>query len=108
MKMQEFNLACAEYMGLLKHGDGETTDDNFVVLTTGSLVIESESYSPHTDANDRNKVIEKMRVKTIFHYPSDTWVCNVCDRLNNKHNYSISMEQAQVQCIEAVLGSETP
>ena len=109
MGRKKFNLDCAGFMGLLIHGDGVTTDDNYVAQTTGSIIIERGVYSPYTDANERNKIIEKMRIETVV-TTGDIWSCKKYLGMSKEPlcGTGNSIESAQVECIENVLAVKPP
>jgi hypothetical protein len=103
MDAKEFNKRCAEYMDIdisLNYDDEIEYSENSGVfeLVNRSIVRE---YNPHLDANDRNKVIEKMRIKTSPQ-PFE-WMC-VCKRVDTVV-MNESMEAAQIACIEKALNS---
>lgn len=81
----DFKIKCAEFLGVPKDG-------------WNSIVW--DSFDPYNDANDRNKVIEKMEITTSFSLVVRKWRClhESCDVWNE------SMEAAQNACIAAVLG----
>ena len=98
MDAKTFNLKCAEFMRIkplipFQKGHIPSKINHFVC-------DKGVEYNPYSDANDRNKVIEKMQIETLFSYGEDEWSCEDC-----QFNRTIdkSMEAAQIKCIEAVL-----
>jgi len=91
MNEQEFNMKCAEYMG------GSATQE----LNDWDM----SQWNPYRDANDRNKVIEKMEIHTMFNNASVKWDCYTVITFIDVENVgtSESMEQAQIDCITQVL-----
>lgn len=95
---REFNLKCAEYMGLESVGLRADGVEEYLNDRGGS-----QPFNPYQDANDRNKVLEKMRIRTYYNPDLDEWTSmmigiEVTHFLSDK-----SMESAQIQCILEVL-----
>ena len=102
----EFNRLCAEFMGWRY----DVVFGEVIANVDGD--IKGKYFNPYSDANDRNKVIEKMRIDTGWHYEnvgsdSDVIIWE-CDSLRVFGVKDKSMEAAQIACIEKVLanGSE--
>lgn len=96
-QQKEFNLKCAEFMGIHIDRVGEV----WVHYTDFDSIGEvGRCFNPYNDANDRNKVIEKMKITTSSSLVVREWRClhESCDVWNE------SMEAAQIACISAVLG----
>ena len=96
----EFNRLCAEFMELVSCGHRADGVEEFENDKGGS-----QSFTPYSDANDRNRVIEKMLkgglICSMNYAPfSKLFSLNNC--------FDKSMEAAQIACIEKVLenGSE--
>jgi len=89
MNAEEFNLRCAEYMG---------------VDWTGASypVVSPQDWQYYTDANLRNKVIEKMRIDTFALTTSMEWTC-FTNNTSKSQATEKSMEAAQIACITKVL-----
>ena len=86
---QEFNKLCAEFMGL---------PNGVLELYKGN-----RKYSPFSNANDRDLVIEKMRLDIVFDitaYP-DEWACALPHKSCNDHHKDRTT--AINNCIEQVL-----
>jgi len=105
MDAKTFNLKCAEFMGysFVEHSIGKY--DRYL----GALILKDKAhlmFNPHSDANDRNKVIEKLRIETSIIetniWDDPIWVCKVIG--TNRDIRGGSMRVAQIRCIEVVLG----
>jgi len=100
MNKQEFNRLCAEYMG---YKFKEFTEPFVSVgVWNESKGNWFPSFDPYSDANDRNKVIEKMGISTI--QTTKGWCVGYHEPyFNYKSITDKSMEAAQIKCIQAVL-----
>jgi len=99
-KIAEFNRKCAEYMDwpFLDY------DPESGAIYCGDLHSYAK-YDPYHDANDRNKLIEKMGIETfcIVLNGNKAWTCGT-DSFPKIYVDNISMEAAQIACIASVLG----
>jgi len=102
-QQKEFNLKCAEFMGI-------ADEIEFFQDDSGDYFLhEKYLYDPYSDANLRNKVIEKMILQgyEFTYYQDDGQVfLNVIDSSNN---LIIDVHEGSIQanentCIDAVLG----
>ena len=99
MDKQRFNILCAEYMGLDKF---PYVSD---ILKTYCYDKETmELFNPYEDANDRNKVIEKMRV-TVFCFAEPAKWKSYVNQMPGDF-ISESRDESEIACISAVLESE--
>lgn len=93
MDEQDFNFKCAKFMGYSP------------VIKGRDIYIDNyEAFRPYSDANDRNKVIEKMRIETVVS-TADIWSCKQYRGVGKEPlcGFENNMETAQVKCIENVL-----
>lgn len=105
MNDKEFNKLAAEFMWNLV--DVGFIGDRLVGETNDGADV--SGFNPATDANDRNKVLEKMQVITLIEHDIEgiseiVWKCGT----PLLFGYDIlatntSMEAAQNACIQAVL-----
>ena len=100
-QIAEYNLACAKYMwpesdiGLM-NGKVWGEDSNGLIVS---------GFNPYHDANDRNKVLEKMKVNTTWNDDTSLWWCDFnAVYISDPHYSDSSMEAAQIACIASVLG----
>lgn len=102
MNEQKFNKACAEYLDIFY---SESALDIFVEWPDESM---PRDFDPYSDANDRNKVLEKMKIGTHYSDFSGLWFCSWEDKNigpMETYNYK-DMKTAQNKCIEKVLENE--
>lgn len=95
-QIAEFNRKCAEYVGIEYR---ETPYGNYGVIDI--------NFNSYHDANDRNKVLEKMHVRTQYLYSLNKWEGFYLIPPENTHcivESDYSMEAAQIACIASVLG----
>ena len=103
-EQKEFNIKCAEFM------DYDVVGNNKEIAM---IVIPSMPYgepefiefNPYSDANDRNKVIEKMRISSWVLYNAGNWVWGAFTHDDKYKVKDKSMEAAQIACISKVLES---
>jgi len=96
-KIAEFNRKCAEYMGFVP-----LSCKRYVFTDDGDFVKTPDYYH---DANDRNKVLEKAGIETfcIVLNGNKAWTCGT-DSFPKIYVDNISMEAAQIACIDSALG----
>lgn len=61
------------------------------------------TFNPYSDANDRNKVIEKMRISSWILYNAGNWIWEAFTHDDKYKAKDKSMEAAQIACISKVL-----
>lgn len=91
-QQKEFDLKCALFFKL-----APTIRDN-------KIFVDGQEFDPYNDANDRNKVIEKMGIATNWRKDdigNITWDCTFIKLA--KLFTDEDMEAAQIACIAAVL-----
>lgn len=96
-EQKEFNRQCAEFMNY----SWLTAPDGLMVTIPPLRGFRSELWNPYSNANDRNKVLEKMRIDTKWIPNNNDWTC--ASHLYDDFTRDKSMEAAQIKCIQAVL-----
>ena len=103
MEPEEFNRRCAEVVHPEGSYERNSGNDYWVIRDeNGAQGYPMPDF--YHDANQRNKVIEKMQMAMVYQYPFERWYVDVphpkrgaiC--ATNK-----SMEAAQIACITKVL-----
>lgn len=104
MEDRDFNLKCAELLfDSRRLVQVEFSPKIFVYNMNDNT--DYFSFNPLSDANDRNKVIEKMRISTGFRNGVPEKIQWAAYGLSIDLYADNSMEAAQIKCIEAVLES---
>lgn len=93
MEQNEFNLRCAKRLGIFY----SNSDEVFVVHEGETM---PGGFDPYFDANDRNMVLEDMKIETRYFYDDRRWICLVSGGVGVQDE---SMGIAQRKCIAAVL-----
>ena len=109
MNEQEFNLKCAEFMGyeIYESEFPQRTKPDLRFIIKGSDSYCPFRFNPYSDASDRNKVIEKMRIMTHYCFMRKMWSCFPLVNSSAYECFDKSMEAAQIKCIESVLNACT-
>ena len=110
MEEKQFNLKCAEFLYPINIWIGSASFNKDVHISFApeegfKWPTSICNFNPYSNANDRNKVLEKMQLSTA-RGEDGKWRC--LDGFDNKYNVhatSDSMETAQIKCIEFVLDS---
>lgn len=97
----EFNRLCGELLqiGLSKNPYNDFDNDWY---------HKGKVFDPYNDANDRNEVLEKLRIFTGY-CCDGLWNCYIADFDHDATLYDKvekSMEQAQIACIWEYLNNE--
>ena len=103
-KIAEFNRKAAEHVW--PECSCELDEDSFVIVKDEFGREVYSCFDPYHDANDRNKVLEKMHIQTWWDYTCDMWGAD-----KDRPQFDIwiietgkTMEAAQIACIASVLG----
>ena len=104
MEPEEFNRRCAEVVHPEGSYERNSGNDYWVIRDeNGAQGYPMPDF--YHDANQRNKVIEKMRITTAWNDTNNHWMVKLAGRdcLDETSSFGMEMEAAQIACITKVL-----